>query len=74
MPDAACRTHPHPDWWHADQSHQPAQVRAAIRVCLSCPIRLECLAQALDRGELYGIWGGATPAERARVAWRPQAA
>jgi WhiB family redox-sensing transcriptional regulator len=71
---ALCRSHAHPDWWFGDASHEALTVRAAVRVCLRCPIRLECLSYALDTDEPFGVWGGATPAERARVTWRPQAA
>ena len=27
-------------------------------VCSGCPVRLECLADALERGEIWGVWGG----------------
>ena len=37
---------------------------AAIAVCMQCPVRIECLAWAVCRGEKTGIWGGA--AERTR--------
>lgn len=37
---------------------------AAITVCEACPVRAECLAQALDRNEGFGIWGGTTEATR----------
>lgn len=28
------------------------------RLCQGCPVRDECLASALLRGEIYGSWGG----------------
>jgi hypothetical protein len=28
------------------------------RLCAGCPVRGECLAGALLRGEIYGSWGG----------------
>lgn len=31
----------------------------AKRVCVECPIQLECLDWAVRRGEREGIWGGA---------------
>lgn len=34
--------------------------RTAVRVCKECPVRDECLDQALARNELFGIWGGMT--------------
>lgn len=37
-------------------------------ICGRCPVRNNCLDDAIDTGELYyGIRGGMTPAERRRV-------
>ena len=33
-------------------------------VCRSCPVRTECLADALDNRVEYGVWGGMTERER----------
>ena len=35
-----------------------ADVEAAKVLCLDCPLRLECLAGALERREPWGVWGG----------------
>lgn len=40
-----------------------AQNRAKA-VCMSCPVRTECLAYALDRRIEHGVWGGMTDRER----------
>ena len=37
---------------------------AAKTVCARCPAVEPCLTSAVDAGEMYGIWGGLTPAER----------
>ena len=37
---------------------------AAKAVCMTCPVREECLEYALDTREAYGIWGGMTELER----------
>ena len=29
-----------------------------------CPVRIECLLDAIDRDELHGIWGGLSHRER----------
>lgn len=41
-----------------------ATTSQARRVCLACPVRAECLADALERNERFGIWGGTSERER----------
>lgn len=41
--------------------------REAKQVCLSCPVRLECLEYALANGEKFGVWGGKSDKERRRL-------
>ena len=38
--------------------------RAALAICLRCPVRRECLAFALEHDERYGVWGGTTEMQR----------
>ena len=40
-----------------------AQHRAKT-VCKGCPVRTECLADALDNRVEFGVWGGLTERER----------
>jgi WhiB family transcriptional regulator, redox-sensing transcriptional regulator len=40
-----------------------AQNRAK-QVCGQCPVRTECLAEALDNNIEWGVWGGMTERER----------
>lgn len=40
-----------------------AQNRAKI-VCQACPVRTECLSDALDNQVEFGVWGGMTERER----------
>ena len=40
-----------------------AQNRAKL-LCRGCPVRTECLADALDNGIEFGVWGGMTERER----------
>lgn len=35
--------------------------------CSECPVRSDCLAQALRRREAWGVWGGFTPTARERL-------
>lgn len=36
----------------------------AKQVCRACPVRTECLAEALDNQIEWGVWGGMTERER----------
>jgi WhiB family redox-sensing transcriptional regulator len=40
-----------------------AQHKAKV-VCGGCPVRTECLADALDNRVEFGVWGGMTERER----------
>lgn len=42
--------------------------RAAKRICEGCAVQPECLACALKHREWFGIYGGKSPRERARMA------
>ena len=53
-PDVPCRHEP--DLFFAES---PDDVRLAKMLCAQCPVRAECLAGALRRGEPWGVWGGA---------------
>jgi WhiB family transcriptional regulator, redox-sensing transcriptional regulator len=44
-----------PDLWFADS---PSDLERAKALCADCPIRRACLADALDRAEPWGVWGG----------------
>jgi len=43
---------------------QGAAQNRAKSVCLGCPVRTECLADALDHRIEFGVWGGMTERER----------
>jgi WhiB family redox-sensing transcriptional regulator len=49
----ACATSP--DLFFAES---PQDVARAKELCQGCPVRSACLADALDRGEPWGVWGG----------------
>lgn len=46
---------------------QGQRSRAAKRICLACPVRLDCLTWALGRNERYGVWGGLGESDRRRL-------
>jgi WhiB family transcriptional regulator, redox-sensing transcriptional regulator len=41
-----------------------AEQNRAKQVCSSCPVRVACLAEALDNEIEWGVWGGMTERER----------
>lgn len=59
---------------HPDNGHDPAiwfptrphggnlthddVIRPAVALCNTCPVRLQCLADAKKREEQWGVWGG----------------
>ena len=51
-----------------------AEQNKAKQVCAGCPVRTECLAEALDNQIEWGVWGGMTERERrALLRRRPTA-
>ncbi|MGX7681442.1 WhiB family transcriptional regulator [Jatrophihabitans sp. DSM 45814] len=42
----------------------------AKTICNRCPVRLECLADALDSRAEFGVWGGMTERERRQLLRR----
>jgi WhiB family transcriptional regulator, redox-sensing transcriptional regulator len=53
-PELPCQRHD-PELWFADA---PADLERAKALCSACPVRLTCLAVAVDRQEYAGVWGG----------------
>ena len=39
----------------------------AKAICTKCPVRIECLNDALARNERFGVWGGMSERERRRL-------
>lgn len=52
-----------PDAWFPEQGDAAAAARAKA-LCAPCQGKAACLAGALARNELYGVWGGLTEHER----------
>jgi transcription factor WhiB len=42
------------------------EAAAAIAVCITCPVRAQCLTLSLRHWDIgqHGVWGGMVPAER----------
>jgi WhiB family transcriptional regulator, redox-sensing transcriptional regulator len=56
LPGAAC-VGADPALFFPDLSDHAAE-RQAVAICARCPVRGECYAAAVTRGERWGIWGG----------------
>lgn len=60
-----------PEIWF---SFDPDTQHYAASLCNECPVRQECLRAALEYerghsvGSRFGIWGGKTPQQRARIS------
>jgi WhiB family redox-sensing transcriptional regulator len=39
-------------------AESPEDVEYAKSLCSNCPVRVSCLAGALERAEPWGVWGG----------------
>jgi WhiB family redox-sensing transcriptional regulator len=39
-------------------AESPGDVERAKSLCAGCPVRLVCIAGALERREPWGVWGG----------------
>jgi WhiB family redox-sensing transcriptional regulator len=57
---ALCQSGDDPDYLF----QRGAAQNVAKLVCRSCPVRTECLADALDNRVEWGVWGGMTERER----------
>ena len=68
--DAACRGMDSTLFFHPPNERDTARSDRADRakaICRSCPVITECLDHALRVRESYGVWGGHTEDERARL-------
>jgi WhiB family redox-sensing transcriptional regulator len=73
--DIACATADPELFFPTPQGNQHTNTTyEAVRICRGCPHRWACLRWALDTGQDYGIWGGATAAQRRELTERSAAA
>jgi WhiB family transcriptional regulator, redox-sensing transcriptional regulator len=61
----ACK-HSDPELFFPVTARGPAlrQLAKAKQVCERCPVRVQCLEYALQSGQSFGVWGGASEEER----------
>jgi WhiB family redox-sensing transcriptional regulator len=60
MAEALC-AQADPEAWFPDKGES---TRLAKAICAGCPVRVPCLAYALDHNERFGVWGGLSERER----------
>lgn len=53
---------------HLFFSDDPIDLARAKAICSRCTLRSACLAGALERGEVWGVWGGEILVDGAVVA------
>lgn len=53
-----------------EEPYDDEHMAEAVAVCDGCPIKRECLLQALTNNEQFGVWGGMTPSQREQLRGR----
>lgn len=61
--DAACASIGN-DFWFPEHREQGVEAK---RICLACPVAVDCLRYALENEEPEGIWGGFGPRQRQKM-------
>jgi len=66
---AACADLPVDDFFPQPGPNMHAIVRAAKRICNTCPVKTDCLeyAMSFDDRALPGIYGGTTETDRRKI-------
>lgn len=52
------------DLWFPEAGGISSETAQAKEICGRCPVKEECLEEALVNNVTYGIWGQTTPVER----------
>jgi WhiB family transcriptional regulator, redox-sensing transcriptional regulator len=72
--EALCRGLAPEHWFPAGEEGNKVTKRdydQARLICDRCPVEKACLDEAISREDLFGMWGGKTPRERAAMMRRP---
>jgi len=48
-------------------SEEPEEKYAAKNLCFSCPVRKDCVKYALEKKQIWGVWGGRDENEIRRI-------
>ena len=71
LPDlAACYGSDPEAWFPVEDGTGAESTKMAKRVCMRCPVKDDCLREAMDRKEPHGVWGEMTTKERNRLRKR----
>ena len=60
---AACLGQP-AEWWFPGTYSGSNAYANARRICNRCPVKRECLAEAIEHDIEYGMYGGLSPRQR----------
>jgi hypothetical protein len=56
------------DYWFPDKGESGNNSKTALTICETCPVKTECLADAILQGPYCeGTWGGLTKQERKKL-------
>lgn len=50
-----------------DEKYNDEDAREAAKLCMACPLKYPCLADAIANNEYWGVRGATTPGQRARL-------
>lgn len=64
-----CHLPENAEYWELFYADTALERRAARNLCGSCPVREECLKWALEKKEIWGVWGGCDEADLRRALW-----
>lgn len=67
---AACRDTAPELFLGPDEERPRDRVRReslAVKLCMACPVRRDCLDHALRIPERHGVWGATTPEQRTAI-------
>lgn len=76
MDQAACKGLPVNMFFYTEEDYGRKERRrkdkAAKAVCAECPVKAQCLQDALDRDDAHSIQGGTTPKDRGHRVYLPE--
>lgn len=49
------------------ESNKREAAQPALDICVTCPVREQCLSYAMEHDLREGVWGGTTAADRAHL-------